>query len=357
MAGMDESKESILHEMLELRRKLDGIMPSAGTERCGEYWTDPDGNLVYLSPACGRMLGVSSEHGGSESQVLADAVHPGDREKVIAHLHTLHLACEFRLGSDGERWIEHELKPLAGPDGTELGRKAFLLDITNLKARESETLAHLREKEVLLREVQHRIKNNLQIISSLLDLTLRHSTSRQVKEVLSEARLKIHFMSQIHTQLYQRRRFDQIEMIDDIRDLLCNASLIYDKERRITTRVESQSLRLPVSQAVPCALVLCELISNAFKHAFPEGDKGAVIIKAAVSGEGDVSLSVGDDGRGIPDDIDFRKTQSLGLKLIRNLVLNQLGGRLELERDEGTLFLIEFKRLEEGRPHEQGTAR
>lgn len=357
MAGNDESKHSILQETLKLRRKLDEITPPDDTEGRGEYWTDLDGVVLYLSPACERIIGAKPDRYGSEAQMLADLAFPEDREKVLAHLHTLYLPCEFRLGARGERWIEHDLRPLAEPDGKELGRRAFVLDITERKARESEMQASLREKEVILREVHHRIKNNLQIISSLLDLTLRHSTNRQVVEVLSEARLKIHFMSQIHTQLYRSRRFDQIEMVDYIRDLLSNASLIYDKEQRIATEIDAKSLLFPVSQAIPSALVLCELISNAFKHAFPEGGNGSILIKAGVSEHGEVSLVVSDDGSGLPGEIDIHKAQSLGLKLVRNLVLRQLGGKLDIERDGGTRFLIEFKRLEEGRPNEQDTAR
>ena len=149
-------------------------------------------------------------------------------------------------------------------------------------------------------------------------------------------------MALIHSQLYQSTRFDQIDMESHIHELVGFLSQIY-AARLITPVIECSGVYLPLTQAIPCALVTNELISNAYKHAFNEGQKGTIEVFMQQSAEGSIFLRVKDDGIGIPDEVDIYKTGCLGLKLVRNLVQQQLKGDIQVKRDKGTEFIIEFK--------------
>jgi len=201
----------------------------------------------------------------------------------------------------------------------------------------------LREKEVLLQEIHHRVKNNLQLISSLLDMSSMRIHEQQAIDLLNDARDKIHSMALIHIQLYQSEKFDQIEMGNHIRELIDYLSMLYSTGKVITTIVDVSNVYLSITQAIPCALVLNELISNAFKHAFKERQGGNIAISMQRASDDTISIGVKDDGIGIPNEVDIYETNSLGLKLVRNLVQKQLKGTIELSGTNGTEFIIEFK--------------
>jgi two-component sensor histidine kinase len=220
-------------------------------------------------------------------------------------------------------------------------------DITARKLTEKQLKASLKEKEVLLKEIHHRVKNNLQIISSLLDLSRRRTENQEVVDLLSAARAKVHTMALIHTQLYQSERFDRIDMQSHIRDMIIHLSQLYGAKENITPIINASDVHLSVTQAIPCALALNELISNVYRHAFQQGEEGTVEVSMEQSSDGTISLNVKDDGIGIPEEIDINETDTLGLKLVRNLVLGQLSGRLQIERNDGTEILIEFRVVEE----------
>ena len=225
---------------------------------------------------------------------------------------------------------------------------AIVRDIEDRKLAEEQLKASLKEKEVLLKEIHHRVKNNLQIISSLLDMSRRRSENQEAIDLLSEAGAKIHTMALIHTQLYQSERFDQIDMQSHIRDMIIHLSHLYRAKGNITPVINASGVYLSVTQAIPCALAVNELISNVYRHAFEEGQEGTVDVSMEQSSDGTISLKVKDDGIGIPTEIDINETDTLGLKLVRNLVLGQLKGRLQIERKDGTEILIEFRVVEEG---------
>jgi len=166
--------------------------------------------------------------------------------------------------------------------------------------------------------------------------------------LITDARTEIHTMALIHLQLYRSERFDQIEMESHIQELIISLSKVYAERKSITSVVEISGVHLSIIQAIPCTLVINELISNALKHAFKEGQKGMLEISMQSSAEDTIFVTIKDDGIGIQDEIDIYKTDSLGLKLVRNLVEKQLGGKLQVKRNKGTEFIIEFKILEEG---------
>ena len=236
--------------------------------------------------------------------------------------------------------------PVRNAKGKVVSVVVVLHDITNRKRAEEQVKASLKEKEILLREIHHRVENNLQILSSLLDLSSMQTHDPEAMALFTDARATIHTMALIHSQLYQSARFDQIDMGSHIRELIGFLSQIYASDR-ITPVIYCTDVYLPLTQAIPCALVTNELVSNAYKHAFAEGQKGTVEVTMRMSTRDMIFLSVKDDGIGIPEEIDIYKTDSLGLKLVINLVQQQLRGEIQVIRGRGTEFIIEFKIVKE----------
>ena len=218
-------------------------------------------------------------------------------------------------------------------------------DITKRKRAEEQIKTSLKEKEVLLNEVHHRVKNNLQIISSLLDMSSMQTRNQEAIELFRDSRNRVDSMALIHSQLYKSERLNQIDMEKHIQELSKRLLQIYEMEKTITLDIKSADISLPITRAVPCALVLNELISNTLKHAYRAGQKGKIDISIQRSDGDTFSIKVKDDGIGIPEEIDIDKTNSLGLSLVRNLVFRQLSGKLYIRRNGGTEVVIEFKAL------------
>ena len=244
---------------------------------------------------------------------------------------------EFNDGKIFERYS----KPQKIGDSV-VGRVWSYRDITDRKHAEEKLVASLQEKEVLLREIHHRVKNNLQLISGLLDMTRMRTADESTNSILTDMMLKIQTMAQIHTRLYESKQFGKISITGQCRDQVTALSNIYShKGHEISCEINSEEVFLPVDQALPCALVVNEILSNAYKHAFKGRKKGTIEI-SAVQENGQIRITIRDDGIGIPDNFDISRSNSLGLKLIRTLVQHQLKGSLMIKSQNGTEIIVEF---------------
>ena len=222
---------------------------------------------------------------------------------------------------------------------------SIIHDITDRKLAEKALKTSLKEKEILLREIHHRVKNNFEIICSLLDLSSMNTKNQEIQFSWRDVNARIHSMALIHSQLYECDRFDKIYMENYFHELMNYLTNIYgEAEKRIAFVIEPSEVYLSVNQAIPCALVLNELITNVFKHAFRERRKGTIQVSINNSTEGTVLIGVKDDGDGIPKGIDFNNTKGLGFKLSRHLVEGQLKGAIRVNVDNGTEICIEFKK-------------
>ncbi len=278
-----------------------------------------------------------------------------EAEDLLATMEQINLELEREIRE--RRRIEEELKrhrsqlehlvELRTSQMTEANAR-LQEEIDEKRRAEASIRQALEEKVVLLREIHHRVKNNLQIIASLLDMSRQRARSPEAAEQLSEAHAKVFTMALIHSQLYQSERFDEVGMERHVQELISHLSTLYEMRPPVTTCVRVSDIRLPVTQAIPCALVLNEIISNAFKHAFDQRHGGSISVTMESDADSGIRLRVQDDGKGIPEDIDIDRTQSLGLKLVRNLVLHQLQGELHIHRQGGTVVDIQF-RIPEGR--------
>jgi PAS domain S-box-containing protein len=203
-------------------------------------------------------------------------------------------------------------------------------------------VASLKEKGALLKEVHHRVKNNLQVITSLLRLEARRVENPGTRIVLRDMQNRVHAMAALHERLYRSNSFAEIEIGPYIGQLVEQlVRSVAPNPEKITIQQDVASVRLGLDQAVPCGLLVTELVSNALKHAFPEGRKGTLLIELRSVDEKHLALRVCDDGIGLPEDFETRRKESLGLQLATDLS-RQIGGTLEIERGHGTTFQVIF---------------
>ncbi len=215
-------------------------------------------------------------------------------------------------------------------------------DITERKEAEEQFKESLKEKEVLLKEIYHRVKNNLQVISSLLNLQSQYIRDKQALEIFKETQNRVKSMALIHEKLYQSKdlsRIDSAEYIRALADKLFRSYRVNPDAIKLKSKVDN--VPLDVNTAIPCGLIINELVSNSLQHAFPKHRKGEIRIELRSDNDKKITLIVGDNGVGLPKDLDFRNTKSLGLQLVITLV-EQLEGTIELDRSSGTEFKIKF---------------
>ncbi len=234
------------------------------------------------------------------------------------------------------------------------GRVWSFRDITRSKRAEEKIRKSLEEKEVLLKEIHHRVKNNMQIVSSLLDHQTQFIKDKNVIEIFLESQNRIASMALVHEKLYQSKDLAKINFHDYINDLVANLFQSYvENSGKIRLNMNIENIQLDIDFAIPCGLIINELVTNCIKYAFPEGRFGEIKIVFRKTGEDMLELIIGDNGIGIPFDMDFRKTGSLGLHLVTILAENQLHGKINLNRNEGTEFIIEFKGIRTARTKTQ----
>jgi two-component sensor histidine kinase/PAS domain-containing protein len=217
------------------------------------------------------------------------------------------------------------------------------------KQAEEQIKASLREKEVLFREIHHRVKNNMQVMSSLINLQARYITNQEAIEVLKESQSRIRSMALVHEKLYKSKYPAKINIDDYLKSLALHLFNTYKIDRNlIHLKFDIENVFLNVDTATPCGLIVNELISNSLKYAFPEGRKGEISIELHPGEDRKFELVVRDDGLGFPENIEFRQTETLGMQLV-NMLVAQLEGSIELMKEKGTAFKITFSELK-GKP-------
>ena len=218
-----------------------------------------------------------------------------------------------------------------------------LHDISRQKEAENEILRSLKEKEILLKEVHHRVKNNMQIISSILRMQSRLSSDPITLELLRESQNRVLSMAMIHEKLYQSYNLAAVDYGDYVRGLLAELFSSYDlRETKITVKTDiAPDFSLPVNLAIPCGLIINELISNILKHAFKGREHGAISISLRGKAPGDYYLSIADNGIGFPKDFQWDAAKGLGIQLVRSLI-RQINGSATLKSDNGAIIELRF---------------
>ena len=220
--------------------------------------------------------------------------------------------------------------------------QAVVRDITDRKRDEDRIKASLAEKEVFLQEIHHRVKNNLQVISSLLKLQSRYIQDSSVTEMLKESQNRVRSMALVHEQLYHSKDLSNIDFAEYIQNLAHNLFQAYEVNAagiKLQTNIAPCSLN--VDTAVPCGLIVNELLTNSLKYAFCSKNKGKIKIDFHLDNNGVCVLVVSDNGVGFPKDVDYRNGRTLGLRLVGSLV-KQIRGKIVLLETAGTVFKIAF---------------
>jgi two-component sensor histidine kinase len=224
-------------------------------------------------------------------------------------------------------------------------------DITQRKLAENRILASLEEKELLLQEIHHRVKNNMQVISSLLDLQLGYVQSKQPKEIFSEIKNRIKSMALVHEKLYLAKDLSKVDFHDYLSTLISNLYRFYNMSMaQVALKLDVKDVSLGIDTAIPCGLIVNELVTNSLKYAFPEGRAGEVAVTFRKTGEKDdgqewYELDVRDNGVGLPETLDMKEIKTLGLYLVTTLVEHQLRGTIGIRSEGGTECNIRFKDL------------
>lgn len=240
--------------------------------------------------------------------------------------------------------VEVGLNKITFPEGEYL--QAIVRDLTDRKESERALRTSLQEKQVLLEEIHHRVKNNLAIVSGLLEMQTMQVDDEQLTRYMQNSQLRIQSMAIVHEMLYKSGTLSEIKFKNYVNKLVTIISNVLEPDsKNITLQVDVDDFTLNVNEAIPCALVISELITNAYEYAFEGREKGKIWIDISES-EDIIDVSVKDNGIGLPDDFEQKKDISLGINLMENLCL-QLETHLEIERDEReTCFSFTFKRTD-----------
>lgn len=329
------------------KKQLETYIESMGD---GIGVTDIKGRLIKVNNAHVEMLGYDSA-----DEILGR--HPTEflKKEEIPKINKAFKEC-FQKGSiknfetinvkkDGAEFpIQLNVVLLKDSSGKAIGTIAVARDITERKEAESQIKASLEEKKTLLKEIHHRIKNNLQIVSSLLSLQSGYIKNEQVNEMLKESQNRLKLIALVHEKLYQSENLTRVDFAGYVRNLVAHLFYSYGVSSDfITLKMDMKDVLLNMDEAISCGLLINELVSNSLKHAFPKGRQGEIYIGFLLEKDERCILTIADNGIGFPQGLDFRRTKTLGFQLI-NTIVSQLEGSIELGRKQGTKFTITFKK-------------
>lgn len=309
---------------------------------------DSDGTFKYISPQSLKIMGYTPEE--ITGTKIFSLIKPEALEEIRA---------TFRGHLDADQYFKTLVVPALNKKGEELileirsakiignnnqvGFEGVARDITDITKATNQLIDSINEKNILLKEVHHRVKNNMQIISSLLNLQIEQINDKNAINALKESQNRIITMAMLHEKLYLTSNFSRINQEEYISSLIRGLFYSYSANTRIKSIIEVEPVDLNLETSIPCGLIINELVSNSLIHGFPDGKKGTILVSLKSLGK-NYELRVVDDGVGFPDEINFEKTRSLGLELVKNLV-SQLDGQLKLIKNGKTEFKIIFSEI------------
>ncbi|MFW5813777.1 MAG: PAS domain-containing sensor histidine kinase [Fibrobacterota bacterium] len=240
-------------------------------------------------------------------------------------------------------WVKWECRPWFESDGAVGGIILYTEVITGRKKVQEDLKASLKEKETLLQEIYHRTKNNMQVISSFLELQALSSGNEEVSRIIQDSTLRIRTMSLAHEMLYKGKSLSSISLKDYLTELVgLVAASAGAAAKRVQLRFDIDDIDSLIDIAIPCGLVVNELVSNSFKHAFPDDREGIVTVELHGKDENRLELVIADNGVGLPPGLDIFKTATLGVQLVVQIVRHQLHGSIQVESEGGVKWRIQF---------------
>ena len=354
VAGIAEDITQDKQAAVALRRSQERLQLALEAAENGLWdWNLVTGEL-YISPRALQMLGYLEEEFTGLVTQWQEIIHPEDRPWVLERLNQYlsqnsgDYAFDYRLRTRcGQwKWIANYGKVVErDTQGNPVRMTGVQQDITERKKVEEKLQTSLREKEVLLREIHHRVKNNLHIISSLLDLQSDTLKDEQLIEIFADSQNRIRSMALIHEQLYQSPDLGQVEFGEYIHRLINNLLFSFGEHlSQVQPMIEVDSVYLNIETAIPCGLLINEIVTNAFKHAFPQHQSGKIHVQFHQYNQ-QLELIISDNGVGIPTQIEWQSSSSLGLRLIK-ILSQQLKAETHTDFSQGTCFKFIFLPLE-----------
>jgi PAS domain S-box-containing protein len=339
---LKQTEESLAFEKYLMSTFMDNIPDAI-------YFKDSESKFLRVNKAQAERMGLKNSYeaiGKSDFEFFdkSDAKITRDEENEVMNSGNVSTKEKERKNLvDGKtEWRLSTKLPLRNSDGLIFGTFGISRDITELKQAENKIKQDLHEKEILLTEIHHRVKNNLQVVSSLLHLQSQRFDDLQMGLSFQVAIKRIHSMALVHEKLYQSKDFSQINFSEYIellgRDLVQTYTM---DDKKIQMEYNLKDTFLGIDSAIPCGLLVNELVSNALKHAFPGDRDGKIYISFLRLEDESYQLIVRDDGIGIPDNINFDSTETLGMHLI-DMLAKQIEGNVDLERKDGSTFTVSF---------------
>jgi PAS domain S-box-containing protein len=341
-----KEKETLIQKIHQSEKKHREILE--GLNDAAYRMSLPDGKYEYISQSAKNIFGYSSNEFLNNPLLVQKIIHPDfvqyfEERWADLNQGIIPKTYEYKIidPEGNERWIFQSNTLIHDDQNRTIGIEGLCRDITEQKKSDEQIKANLQEKETLLQEIHHRVKNNMTVISSLLGLQIKSITDKKAKEALQDSQSRVQTMSMIHETLYRSDNLSSIDMQTYFTDLGRIIFQGYNVSGKAILKVKAEHIFIGTKQASTLGLIVNELITNSFKYAFPENQKGEIIINLQKI-EDQIELEYADNGIGIPEDFDWRNTKSMGLNLVKLLCENQLDGSIEMESNNGTKFTIKF---------------
>ena len=353
--ALEEVKEHSKRKNEEeaLRSSHRQLMEAQKIGHVGSWEWDLETLEMNCSDEFYNMMSIDPTRFGNNYQSMMDIIHPNDRQTVqdsinAALNHHMPFTNDYRIvRPDGTvRILSSKGEVITDPNGKPLRIVATEQDITEQKLADEKIKSSLKEKEMLLQEIHHRVKNNLQVISSLLRLQSRYINDQKSIDIFKETQNRVRSIAILHEKLYQSEDLAKIRFDEYVKILAEDLLYFYELDKsNINMKIDMEEISLNIETAIPCGLIIDEMVANSLKYAFPDGRNGEIKIELHSDDKNKYFMCVSDNGIGISTDIDPEKTDTFGMQLIKYLT-KQLKASIELDKSNGTAYNLTFNELE-----------
>lgn len=340
---LEERVEVKTRQLTEKNLELEKLSLVASRTDNAVLIASPDGQIEWVNDGFIRLMGIPKEKLINKilSEINVYTNINNEIREAIKNQHSRIFESNVTTYNIENLWISSTLTPIYDEDGTLKKLVVVDSDITAGKNMQKQIETSLKEKDVLLKEIHHRVKNNLQIIISLLNLQTGYIKDEVTLKAVKDGQSRVRSMALVHEKFYQSDELSEIDFAEYIEKLCHYLYQSYgDKTDRIDVQIKGDKIGLDMDTAMPCGLLVNEIVSNAYKYAFPDQEKGTILIEFKKS-NGKMTLFIHDNGIGFPIEYDLEKSESLGMQLIQALT-SQLDGELKVSRENGTTFEISF---------------
>ncbi len=352
--ALEEVKEHSKRKMAEeaLRNSLRQLKEAQKIGHIGSWEWDLKARELNCSDEFYNIMSLEPTEFRKSYKAMIDIIHPEDRQSVKESImgavnEQKPFSNDYRLiRPDGTvRILSSKGEVITDPNGKPLRIVGTEQDITEHKIAEEKIKSSLKEKEMLLQEIHHRVKNNLQVISSLLRLQSRFIKDQNSIDIFKETQNRVRSIAILHEKLYQSDNLAKIKIDEYVKILAEDLMYFYElEESNINMILDIDDVSLNIETAIPCGLLINEMVANSLKYAFPNQKNGEIKIELHSNNEDQFNLTVGDNGVGIPEEIDPEKAETFGMQLIKYLT-KQLKGTIELDNNNGTKYQLKFNEL------------